>query len=97
MPKSNIKIGDVVTVKGKKYLIYVSPRRGKRYLAVPVNGRGLSYHFSHSDYSIHTGTKRGNNYCTRSKSIKSSRQRSANDFARLAWGCVGKKSIRKKK
>lgn len=94
--KSRIQIGKTVTVKGKKYRIAKPTAKGKKYKAVPVSGKGKSVHFGAKGYTVAPGTKRGNNYCTRSAGIKSKQKgATANDFARMLWNCNGKISQKK--
>ncbi len=92
------RIGSIIRVKRKDYKLYASPLKYKKYRAIPVNGRGQSFDFSHSDYTIEPGTKKAHNYCARSSGIKRKKKayRTPNDFARKVWYCVGKKSIIKK-
>jgi len=84
MAKSRIKIGKIVTVKGKKYK------------ATPVNGMGKTLQFGAKGYKAGAGTKRGNSYCARSAGIKTTQSGATpNDFARMLWNCNGKKSMKK--
>lgn len=56
---------------------------------------GKCTHFGASGYRVKPGSKAGDNYCTRSKGIKSEKG-SANYWARRLWGCVGEKSVKSK-
>jgi hypothetical protein len=87
---SRIKIGKIVTEKGKRYKIVKPTAKGKKYKAVPVSGKGRSHHFGDKNYKVSPGTPRGDRYCKRSGGIKSSKPgASPNDFARKLWNCVG--------
>ena len=88
---SRIQFGKVVSVGGKKFRIAKPTAKGKKYKAVPVDGKGKSYHFGAKGYSARPGTAKGNNYCARSSGIKS-KKISPNSFARMLWNCNGKKS-----
>ena len=68
--------------------------KGKKYKAVPLSGKGRSYNFGAKGYTMAPGTPKGDNYCARSSGIKSGRI-SANSFARWAWNCRGKKSLKR--
>ena len=93
---SRIKIGKIVTVKGKQYKIVKPTAKNKKYKAVPTSGKGRSIHFGAKGYTVAPGTPRGNNYCARSSGIKSSKPGAgANDFARMLWNCSGKTSQKK--
>jgi hypothetical protein len=75
------------------YFTYVrsSNCKGKRFMVTLHDGSVV--HFSHPDYRIKPGTSDGHNYCTRSLGIKGTTDpRSANYWARRAWGCRGTKS-----
>lgn len=75
------------------YYTYVrrSDRKGKRFKVTLHDGTAV--HFSHPDYTIEPGTSKGHNYCTRSLGIKGTTDpRSANYWARRAWGCRGARS-----
>ena len=91
---SRIKIGKVVSVGGKKFRISKPTAKGKKYKAVPVSGKGKSYHFGAKGYFARPGTPKGNNYCARSSGIKS-KKISPNTFARMLWNCQGKISLKK--
>ena len=85
--KSRIQIGKEVTVKGKKFVIRAGKIQGKKYTAVPADGKGGAIHFGQSGAF---------SYCARSAGIKTSKKgASANDFARLLWNCNGKKSMKR--
>ena len=91
--KSRIQIGEIITVKGRKYKISAGTAKGKKYKATPLDGSKGVIQFGAKGYKVGPGTDRGNNYCARSSGIKSSKKEaSANDFARLLWNCEGKKS-----
>lgn len=74
--------------------------RPSKDLMVKVNGKVI--HFGSSEYKEYPGTKRGDNYCTRSLGIKNQRgeltafdKNSANYWSRkILWNCKGKKSIK---
>lgn len=69
-----------------------STRRGKKWM---VKKNNKTIHAGDSNYSIGVGTKRGNNYCTRSFGIKGKTgSMTANGLARKMWGCVGKRSVK---
>jgi hypothetical protein len=96
MAKSRIKIGNIVTVKGKKYKIAAGTNKGKKYKATPVSGTGKTLQFGAKGYKAGAGTKRGNSYCARSAGIKTTQSGATpNDFARMLWNCNGKKSMKK--
>ena len=96
MAKSRIKIGNIVTVKGKKYKIGAGTNKGKKYKATPVNGTGKTLQFGAKGYKAGAGTKRGDSYCARSAGIKTTQKGATpNDFARMLWNCNGKKSMKK--
>ena len=86
---------NIISIANKKFKITRSKRKGKKYKATPVNSKGKSYHFAASGYKVGPGSDRGDNYCSRSAGIKSSKI-SGNAFARALWSCKGKKSISKK-
>jgi len=80
------------TVKGKKYSIYRSQRKGKKY-KVKVGRENI--HFGAKGYKMYPSTKRGDNYCARSYGIKGKDNiKSANFWARKMWKCIKKKSKR---
>ncbi len=96
MAKSRIQIGKIVTVKGKKYRIGAGTRKGKKYKATPVSGKGKTIQFGAKGYKVGPATKRGDSYCARSAGIKSTQKGATpNDFARMLWNCNGKKSMKK--
>lgn len=93
---SMVKIGTIITVKGKKYKIEKSTRKGKKRMAVPYNWKGETVHFGAIGHKIKTGTKHGDSYCARSSAIpkkKDTKNATPNILSRLAWGCKGKKSV----
>ncbi len=93
MAKSRIQIGKTITVKGRKYKISAGTAKGKKYKATPTDGGPGVIQFGAKGYKVGPGTPRGNNYCTRSAGIKSSKKGATpNDFARMLWNCDGKKS-----
>jgi hypothetical protein len=82
--------------KGKVYLIGESKRKNKEYVVKLPSGKKV--HFADPKMPEFPGTKRGDNYCTRSKGIGSIQNTtSANFWSRQLWSCRGKKSISKKK
>ena len=92
---SRIRIGKIVTEKGRKYKIAASTAKGKKYKAVPLSGKGV-INFGAKGYTAQPGTPRGDRYCARSSGIKSSKKgATANDFSRMLWNCRGKKSMKK--
>ena len=94
--KSRIQIGKEVTVKGKKFVIRGGKIQGKKYTAVPADGKGGAIHFGQSGAFAKPNTSKGDSYCARSAGIKSSKKgASANDFARMLWNCNGKKSMKR--
>lgn len=96
MAKSRIQKGKTVTVKGRKYKISAGTAKGKKYKATPIDGRSGVIQFGAKGYKAGAGTERGNNYCTRSAGIKSSKKGATpNDFARMLWNCSGNKSLPK--
>ena len=82
---------------GRLYDIKPSNRKDKQYM-VNVNGRLV--HFGDPTMKEYPGTKRGDNYCTRSAGIKdkagsktSQDINSPNFWSRkFLWGCKGRKS-----
>ena len=96
MAKSRIQKGKTVTVKGRKYKISAGTAKGKKYKATPTDGRSGVIQFGAKGYKAGAGTERGDNYCTRSAGIKSSKKGATpNDFARMLWNCSGNKSLPK--
>ena len=81
-----------LTVQGKRYKVYRSNRKGKKF-KVEVNGKVI--HFGAKGYSISPGTKKGDKYCTRSSGIKGTDNiLSANFWSRRMWRCKNRKSLR---
>ena len=71
-----------------------SSRENKKYMVV-VDGEEI--HFGATGYTISPGTTKGDSYCARSSGIKGANdKKSANYWARRAWGCEGKKSYASK-
>lgn len=62
------KIKDTVIVFGEKFDISKSPRKNKQLVAVSRK-RDLKVHFGDPKRKEFPGTKRGDNYCTRSLGI----------------------------
>ena len=92
---SIIRIGKIVTVKGRRYKIAASTAKGKKYKATPLSGGGV-VNFGAKGFTAQPGTPRGDNYCARSSGIKSTKSgATANDFSRMLWNCRGKKSMKK--
>lgn len=91
-----LKMGTKVktlNVRGKLYQIFESNRNNKKYMVI-VNGKPI--HFGAKGYTMYPGTKRGDNYCTRSLGIKGADNiNSANFWARKLWRCKGKISLRR--
>jgi len=85
---------DVVSVKGKKWNIYKSPRKNKQLVAVK---KETKVHFGDPLMPEYPGTKRGDAYCARSKGIGNlNNPRSANFWSRkYLWNCKGKKSMKR--
>lgn len=79
-----------VTIKGRTYSIYRSNRKNKEYM---VEAPKKIVHFADPNMPEYPGTKRGNNYCTRSYGIKGVGDiNSANFWSRKLWSCKNKKS-----
>ena len=92
---SRIQLGKIVTVKGRRYRISRGTAKDKKYKATPLSGKGV-IQFGAKGYSARPGTSKGDNYCTRSSGIKSSKRgATANDFSRMLWNCNGKKSMKR--
>ena len=90
-----MKNKDTITYKGKKYEIYKSTRKNKQ-LMVDVNGKTI--HFGNPTMPEYPGTKRGDNYCTRSYGIGNTNNPSSANFwsRKYLWNCIGKKSKKNK-
>jgi len=88
-----LKLGDVIEVDGKEFIIEKPTQKGKRLKASPRDGIGPSYNFGDSEADVQPYTKKGHSYCNRSYYINS-KKISRNTFSRLNWGCKGKKSKR---
>ena len=69
-----------------------STRKGKKWMVRSPNGKFI--HAGAKGYTISVGTKKGNNYCTRSSGIRTTSKWTPNALARKMWGCIGKKSYR---
>ena len=102
--KSRIYAGATVVVDGVKFKISSSDAKGKKWKATgkvckTVNGikqcKTKTVNFGAKGFNTGSGTKRGNNYCTRSLGIKTTKKFAPNTFSRIAWNCEGKKSKRK--
>lgn len=90
-----------VTFKGKQYNIYRSTRKNKEFMA---EGPGIktSVHFADPNLTEFPGTKRGDNYCSRSEGIGKRDNTltdvtSPNFWSRKLWSCKGNKSISPKR
>lgn len=71
-----------------------STRKGKKWM---VTKNGKTIHAGAKGYKIAPGTKKGDNYCARSSGIKGATgSMTPNGLARAMWGCVGKKSYKRK-
>lgn len=82
----------IVVVRGKRYKITRSNRKGKKY-KVKVGDKYV--HFGAKGYRIKPGTKYGDSYCARSSGIKGTNDiMSPNFWSRVMWACEGKKSRR---
>ena len=80
--------------KYRGYDITRSNRKGKKYKATPLSGKGV-IQFGAKGYNARPNTPKGDNYCARSSGIKSSKKgATANDFSRMLWNCNGKKSMK---
>jgi len=81
----------IIKVKGRRLEVLRSNRKNKKF-KVELDGREI--YFGAKGYKIATGTKKGNNYCSRSAGIKSKKKGiTANDLSRAMWKCKGKKSL----
>ena len=91
-----MRVSEQVIVKagGKSFKIGRSTRKGKKYKACPISGKGSCVHFGATGFNARPGTDKGNNYCARSSGIKS-KEVSPNTFARMLWNCEGKVSKKK--
>ncbi len=86
--------------KGKNYKIRKSPRENKEYVVKLPNGKKV--HFADPEMGEKPGSKRGDNYCARSKGIADKYDlkgdtSSANTWSRILWSCEGKKSVKNKR
>ena len=82
------------------YTIKRSPRKNKEYVAISPKGKKV--HFADPKMPEFPGTKRGDNYCSRSLGIAKkydvlNDKNSRNHWSRELWSCKGKKSVSKKK
>lgn len=82
----------MITINGVKGTISNSTRKGKKWKFTPNNKDINPVHAGQKGATIEPGTPKGDSYCARSSEIKSSGKVSANDVARAAWNCRGKKS-----
>lgn len=92
-----------ITVLGKKYPVKRSTRNNKKFM-IEINGKTI--HFGAKGFRIAPGTKKGNDYCTRSLGIKkkmiakggksakkATDPLAPNNLSRKKWKCKGKKSM----
>ena len=90
-----LKSGQTTKVKGKRFLISRSSRKGKYWKACPVGGQKGCVHFGASGAKVRPGTPKGDSFCARTYPL-AKRQKSQgatpNDFARLDWRCRGARS-----
>lgn len=92
-----LEAGQVVRVKGRRFRISRSGRKGKHWRACCLTGRGRCIHFGQPGATVKPGTPKGDSFCARSYPLsrkQASRAATANDLARLDWRCKGKKSRR---
>lgn len=78
------------------------PRKGKKFVKVTSEGKKVSY--GAKGYTIAPGTERGDSYCARSYGIKKGLPKdkqndpnTPNNLSRKKWGCVGKKSMKRRR
>jgi hypothetical protein len=72
----------------------MKPRKGKA-VAKKVDGKKVSY--GQAGKTPAPNTKKANSYCARSAGIKKcANPPCANQLSRQRWGCVGKKSVKRK-
>lgn len=78
--------------RGKVYNIQKSTRKNKQ-LMVKVNGKLI--HFGDPKMPEFPGTKRGDNFCTRTYGIKGRNDITSPNFwsRKYLWKCKGKKSV----
>lgn len=82
------------------YEIGKSSRKNKEYYAKLPSGKKV--HFADPKMTEYPGTKRGDNYCSRSQGIAKKYnikgdKTSPNYWSRLLWSCKGKKSVSKER
>jgi len=98
------KVKEKLTVMGRKVTVKTSDRKGKQLHAVSTDGKNpeIDVHFGDKDMPEFPGTKRGDNYCSRSLGIADRFDirrdlTSANFWSRwYLWNCQGKKSLKKR-
>jgi len=74
-----------LTVNGKRYPIYRSTRKGKKF---KVTVKGKDIHFGARGYRIQPNSKKSKSYCARSSGIKGKNDiNSANFWSRKMWKC----------
>jgi hypothetical protein len=80
--------------KGKAFTVEKSNRKNKQLKATFKDGKVI--HFGDPKMPEYPGTKRGDNYCTRSAGIKTADNiKSANELSRkILWNCKGNKSMK---
>ena len=90
----SLKIGRTYTIKGVgTFKVQKATAKGKAKSAVLIeNGKETKrVNFGDPNMSNAPGTKRGDNYCSRSRSLNS-HGFNANTLSRLDWNCKGSKS-----
>jgi len=90
-----LKPGQTISIKGKRFKITRSTRKGKHWKACPAASKGPCVHFGAKGAKVMPGTPKGDSFCARTLPL-SRKQRSKaptpNDFARRDWRCSGAKS-----
>lgn len=90
-------VGKKVKYKGKEFTVRKSDRKNKQKVAVFPDGKEV--HFGDPDMKEYPGTKRGNDYCSRSLGIAKKynilgNPKSANFWSRkFLWNCKKDKSM----
>lgn len=79
--------------KDKVFKVVDSPKKDKDKRAIFPDGTKID--FGAKDYPEYPSTKRGDNYCTRSKGLgNTDKVKSANFLSRkVLWKCKGEKSM----
>jgi hypothetical protein len=82
--------------KGTEFSVEESDRKGKQLVATFKDGKKI--HFGDPDMPEYIGTKRGDNYCSRTRNLNSPSIKNANSLSRkILWNCNGNKSETTKK